>query len=198
MLNNSAMFGTLQGFESPAWLKQFNGHDYEKSNFWTCYNSSGSHRSSAFYRHQRTDYPNNPNDYISGVQHYGLSIEQHQNQIVMKKIFLTIVFALVLSLASGAQEKTRKVVTDSVTFMPAEVQIFEGVTKNGNPKWWIELPTESGKPVKVALTESHVTSGRLLALIERQDQETGKYSYSVKFAEPKAKASGKANLSGLK
>lgn len=115
----------------------------------------------------------------------------------MKKIFLTIAISL-LCLVAGAQEKTKKVVTDSVTFMPTEVQIFEGLTKNGNPKWWIELPTESGKPKKVTLSESHVTSGRLLALIERQDPETGKYSYSVKFAEPKAKASGKANLSGLK
>lgn len=114
----------------------------------------------------------------------------------MRKIFLIIVISL-LYLVAGAQTP-KKVVTDSVTFMPAKVQIFEGVTKNGNPKWWIELPTESGKPVKVALTESHVTSGRLLALIERQDPETGKYSYSVKFAEPKAKASGKASLSGLK
>lgn len=115
----------------------------------------------------------------------------------MRKVFLTIIAALVLSISAGAQTP-KKVVTDSVAFMPTEVQIFEGQTKNGNPKWWIELPTESGKPKKVTLSESHVTSGRLLALIERRDPETGKYSYSVKFAEPKAKASGKANLSGLK
>jgi hypothetical protein len=114
----------------------------------------------------------------------------------MRKIFLTIALTL-LCMMAGAQTP-KKVVTDSVTFMPAEVQIFEGVTKNGNPKWWIELPTESGKPVKVALTESHVTSGRLLALIERQDPETGKYSYSVKFAEPKKKSNGKADISAIK
>lgn len=113
----------------------------------------------------------------------------------MKKIILTIAIALICGLASA---QTKKVVTDSVTFMPNQVQIFEGVTKNGNPKWWIELPTESGKPKKVTLSESHVTSGRLLALIERQDPETGKYSYSVKFAEPKASTDGKANLSFLK
>jgi hypothetical protein len=53
---------------------------------------------------------------------------------------------------------------------------------------------------KVTLTESHVTSGRLLALIERRDTETGKYTYSVKFAEPKKRTStsAKADLSGLK
>jgi hypothetical protein len=115
----------------------------------------------------------------------------------MKKIFLTIAISL-LCLVAGAQEKTRKVVTDSVTFMPAEVTIYDGVTKYGNPKWWIEIPAEDGKTKKVTLSESHVTSGRLLALIERYDETTGKYSYSVKFAEPKAKASGKANLSALK
>ena len=115
----------------------------------------------------------------------------------MKKIFLTIALVLVCLISASAQ--TTKVVTDSVTFMPESVRIFEGVTKNGNPKWWIELPAGSGVK-KVTLTESHVTSGRLLALIERRDTTTGKYTYSVKFAEPKKRTSTsvKADLSGLK
>jgi hypothetical protein len=113
----------------------------------------------------------------------------------MKKIFLIIALALVC-FSAGAQ--TTKVVTDSVTFMPASVKIHQGTTKNGNPKYWIELPAENGTR-KVTLSESHVTSDRLLALIERKD-ENGKYSYSIKFAEPKktTKSSGKADLSSLK
>lgn len=115
----------------------------------------------------------------------------------MKKILLTCVLALACFLAGG--QTTTKVVTDSLTFMPDKVQIFEGVTKNGNPKWWIELPTETGTR-KVTLSQSHVTSGRLLALIERRDTATGKYSYSVKFAEPKKSegSAGKADLSKLR
>lgn len=113
----------------------------------------------------------------------------------MKKVLLTIALSLACFLA-GAQEN-KKVVTDSVAFMPNEVEILTGVTTNGNPKWWIELPTETGVK-KVSLTENHVTSGRLLALIERMDEQTGKYSYSVKFAEPKARSNGKASLDGLK
>lgn len=115
----------------------------------------------------------------------------------MRKIFLTIAIALVMSISASAQ--TTKVVTDSVTFMPESVRIYEGVTKNGNPKWWIELPAGNGVK-KVTLTESHVTSGRLLALIERRDTTTGKYTYSVKFAEPKKRTStsAKADLSSLK
>jgi hypothetical protein len=115
----------------------------------------------------------------------------------MKKIFITIAVALMMSISASAQ--TTKVVTDSVTFMPESVRIYEGVTKNGNPKWWIELPAGDGVK-KVTLTESHVTSGRLLALIERRDTETGKYTYSVKFAEPKKRTSTsvKADLSSLK
>lgn len=112
----------------------------------------------------------------------------------MKKIVLTLAVAL-LSLVASAQSK--KVVTDSVTFQASQVQIFEGFTKNGNPKWWIELPTESGVR-KVTLSESHVTSGRLLALIEKRDEETGKYTYSVKFAEPAKKSNGKADMSAFK
>lgn len=114
----------------------------------------------------------------------------------MKKIFLTIALVLVCFISSA---QTTKIVTDSVTFMPESVKIFEGITKNGNPKWWIELPAGAGVK-KVTLTESHVTSGRLLALIERRDTTTGKYTYSVKFAEPRKKisASAKADLSGLK
>ena len=112
----------------------------------------------------------------------------------MKKIFLTIAVALALGASVLAQ--TKKVVTDSVTFMPNKVQIFQGITKNGNPKYWIELPAENGVR-KVSLTESHVTSNRLLALIERRD-ENGKYTYSIKFAEPAKKASNKADLSTFK
>lgn len=115
----------------------------------------------------------------------------------MKKIFLIIALALIC-FSAGAQ--TTKVVTDSVTFMPASVKIHKGTTKNGNPKYWIELPAENGTR-KVTLSESHVTSDRLLALIERRDTETGKYSYSVKFAEQKRgsrNGAGKADLTGLK
>lgn len=116
----------------------------------------------------------------------------------MRKIFLTIAVALIMSISASAQ--TTKVVTDSVTFMPDAVKIHEGLTKNGNPKWWIELPAEDGKTRKVSLSQSHVTSDRLLALIERRDTTTGKYTYSVKFAEPKKRtsANGKADLSSLK
>lgn len=113
----------------------------------------------------------------------------------MKKVLLIIALCLACLVASAQEPK--KVVTDSVVFMPNEVEIFQGITKTGNPKWWIELPTETGVK-KVSLSESHVTSGRLLALIERMDEQTGKYSYSVKFAEPKAKSNGKASLDGLK
>lgn len=115
----------------------------------------------------------------------------------MKKAFITLAIALMMSISVSAQ--TTKVVTDSITFMPNKVKIHEGLTSSGNPKYWIELPTETGTK-KVTLTQSHVTSGRLLALIERRDEQTGKYSYSVKFAEKKkpAQTTGKADLSGLK
>lgn len=116
----------------------------------------------------------------------------------MKKIFLAIAIAVLMSITASAQN-SKRVVTDSVTFMPDKVQIFNGVTKNGNPKYWIELPTETGMK-KVTISESHATSGRLLALIERKDIETGRFYYSVKFAVPRRKAgnTGKADLSGLK
>lgn len=113
----------------------------------------------------------------------------------MKKTFLAVVFALVCLLTSA---QTKKVVTDSIAFYPSSVQIHKGDTKSGNPKWWIEIPAEGGKVQKVSLSESHATSERLLALIERRDEETGKYSYSVKFAEPKKASTGKADLSALK
>ena len=48
----------------------------------------------------------------------------------MRKVFLSLVFALVCMLTS-AQTKTTKVVTDSLTFMPNQVEIFEGVTSSG-------------------------------------------------------------------
>jgi hypothetical protein len=82
--------------------------------------------------------------------------------------------------------------------MPNKVKIYEGVTSSGNPKYWIELPTETWTK-KVTMTENHAKSGRLLALIERRD-EKGKYTYSIKFAEkkPTSENNGKADLSELK
>lgn len=113
----------------------------------------------------------------------------------MKKILIIVALSLACIMA-GAQ--SRREVTDSVAFMPTEVRIYEGVTKNGNPKWWIELPTNDGIR-KVTLSQSHVTSGRMLALIERRDVTSGRYYYSVKFAEPaRRKSEGKADLSSLK
>lgn len=115
----------------------------------------------------------------------------------MKKTLLTIAVAIALCFSASAQ--TKKVVTDSVVFMPKKVKIFEGVSAKGNPKYWIELPTEQGT-IKVSMTENHAKSGRLLALIERKDEQTGKYSYSIKFAEkkPTSASGGKADLSKIK
>lgn len=113
----------------------------------------------------------------------------------MKRILLTIATAFALSLSGIAQ--TTKVVTDSVTFMPDKVHIFEGLKQNGDTKYWIEIPAEDGTK-RVHLSASHVKSGRLLALIEKRDEKTGKYSYYIKFAEPRRRGAGKADLSSLK
>lgn len=114
----------------------------------------------------------------------------------MKKIFITL--AVLLTMGASAFAQTTKVVTDSVAFYAKDVKVYQGSTKNGTPKYWIELPTESGVR-KVTISQNHIASGRKLALIERRDEESGKYSYSVKYAEPKASNSGaRADLSGLK
>ena len=114
----------------------------------------------------------------------------------MRKSILVAVMLLV-SICASAQQKTTKVVTDSVTFMPSEVLIHEGLSSKGNPQYWIELPTASGVK-RVTMTQSHATSDRLLALIERLD-EKGRYSYSIKFAQGKNSTAGiKADLSGFK
>ena len=114
----------------------------------------------------------------------------------MKKTLLTIALMLTIGFSASAQ-KTTKVVTDSVAFHPSEVVILQGVSSKGNPTYWIELPTASGVR-KVSMSQSHATSNRLLALIERLD-EKGRYSYSIKFAQGKSStAEIKADLSGFK
>lgn len=115
----------------------------------------------------------------------------------MKKTLLAIALMLTVSLSASAQQKTTRVVTDSVAFHPSEVVILQGVSSKGNPTYWIELPTASGVR-KVTMSQSHATSNRLLALIERMD-EKGKYTYSIKFAQKKSSStSEKADLSGFK
>lgn len=114
----------------------------------------------------------------------------------MKKTLLTIALMLTIGFSASAQ-KTTKVVTDSVAFMPSAVTIHQGISSKGNPTYWIELPAENGTR-KVTMSASHATSNRLLALIERKD-ENGKYSYSIKFAQRKSsQGAGKADLSALK
>lgn len=115
----------------------------------------------------------------------------------MKKTLLAIALMLTISLSASAQQKTTRVVTDSVAFHPSEITILQGTSSKGNPTYWIELPTASGVR-KVSMTQSHATSNRLLALIERMD-EKGKYTYSIKFAQSKSSTAGiKADLSGFK
>ena len=115
----------------------------------------------------------------------------------MRKSILVIALMLIVSLSASAQQKTTRVVTDSVAFHPSEVVILQGVSSKGNPTYWIELPTASGVK-KVTMSQSHATSNRLLALIERMDKK-GKYTYSIKFAQSKSSTAGiKADLSGFK
>lgn len=114
----------------------------------------------------------------------------------MRKSIITLALMLIVSLSASAQT-TKRVVTDSVAFMPSQVQIKSGISSKGNPTYWIEIPAENGIR-KVSMSESHATSNRLLALIERRD-EKGKYSYSIKFAQRKTSSgSGRADLSALK
>lgn len=97
----------------------------------------------------------------------------------MKKFILFIVTALLgLFLYSTCLVEAKPKKEVQTTVIPSTVKVYEGTTKNGNPKYWIEV---SG--VKVTISKSNadkLKQGQPVLLVKWVD-ENGKYSYSTRY-----------------
>ena len=94
-------------------------------------------------------------------------------QAVKKFIIATLVAILLSSFLVEAKPK-REVQSVAI---PQSTMVYEGVTKSGNPKFWISV---SG--VKVSISKSNAEKlkrGEKVLLVKWVD-ENGKYSYSTR------------------
>lgn len=93
----------------------------------------------------------------------------------MKKFIIALIAGLLCSIFLA--EATPKKEVQSVA-IPQSTLVYEGVTKSGNPKYWIEV---SG--VKVSISKSNAEKlkrGEKVLLVKWVD-ENGKYSYSTRY-----------------
>lgn len=92
----------------------------------------------------------------------------------MKKFLIALLAGLILSCFLGEAKNKKEVQSVQI---PSTIQVYEGVTRNGNPKYWIEI-----EGLKVGISKSNVEklkSGRKVYLVKWVD-ENGKCSYSTR------------------
>ena len=105
--------------------------------------------------------------------------------------------AMFISFACNAQENKKQSEWQEVTVseVPYNVEIHAGVTKNGNPKYWIEI-----RGMNIAVSESNynkfINKEVKLVIVEWYNPTTGKYKYTTRQAN-KNKTNNKLNMDNL-
>lgn len=93
----------------------------------------------------------------------------------MKKFIIALFMGILLSTFLVEAKPKKEVQSVAI---PQSTMVYEGVTKGGNPKYWIEV---SG--VKVSISKSNaekLKKGEKILLVKWVD-ENGKYSYSTRY-----------------
>lgn len=104
----------------------------------------------------------------------------------MKKMIFVLMSLLVASVIAGAQttktSEEKSIILQTVEVSPGTT-IHEGVTKNGNPKYWIVLSSGS-QSVNISVSPTNAAkfkAGQIrLEIVKRQNKSTGKISYSTR------------------
>ena len=96
----------------------------------------------------------------------------------MKKFVLALILGLmsVVGLSAPKNSPWKEIQT---VIIPQNTEIHEGVTRNGNPKFWIEI-----EDVQVVVSPSNVSKfqkGEVkLELVKWENTENGKFKYSTR------------------
>lgn len=102
----------------------------------------------------------------------------------MKKIFAIVVVAAATvfsCVTSNAQEKKNSPwVEVQQVDIPAGQDIQEGVTKNGNPKFWFEFSSIGNVTVSPGNAAKYKSGETTLVLVKWENKETGKFKYSIR------------------
>lgn len=102
----------------------------------------------------------------------------------MKKIFAIVVVAIaamVSGINSNAQEKNDSPwVEVQQVDIPAGQTIYDGVTKSGNPKYWMEFESIGKITVSPGSAIKYKEGTVTLVLVKWQHKENGTYKYSIR------------------
>lgn len=102
----------------------------------------------------------------------------------MKKIFAIVVVAMATvfsCVTANAQEKKESPwVEIQQVDIPAGQDIQEGVTRNGNPKFWFDFPNIGKVTVSEGNAKKYKEGTTVLVLVKWQNKETGKFKYSTR------------------
>lgn len=105
----------------------------------------------------------------------------------MKKLIILLALALMPVFSFGASKSTWKEMQTVV--IPSDTKIYEGVTRGGNPKFWIEV---SG--ISVSVSEGNAKkfkSGEVKLELVKWQNEDGKLRYSTRQVSTSTRGKGK-------
>lgn len=115
----------------------------------------------------------------------------------MKKILVIVVALMSVVNTVVAQQKQDSPWKEvQVVEIPAGQTVHEGVTKNGNPKFWFEFGElkVNVSPSSAAKYKANTTT---LLLVKWQHSETGKYKYSTRQKSVAKKSTPNVDLTNL-
>ena len=119
----------------------------------------------------------------------------------MKKIFTFVVVAMATvfsCVTSNAQEKKESPwVEVQQVDIPAGQTIYEGVTKSGNPKYWMEFDGIGKITVSPGSAVKYKDGTVNLVLIKWQHKENESYKYSIRQKKGTTKVTPNVDLNNL-
>lgn len=115
----------------------------------------------------------------------------------MKKILVILAVIMGVNFAVAQQTKKESPWTEiQVVEIPQGQRIYEGITKNGNPKYWFEFG-ELKVNVSPGSAIKYKEGATKLLLVKWQHKDTGKYKYSIRQKEGAKKNTPNVDLNIL-
>ena len=119
----------------------------------------------------------------------------------MKKIFAIVVVAIAIvfsCVTSNAQEKKESPwVEVQQVDIPAGQTVYEGVTKSGNPKYWMEFDGVGKITVSPGSVVKYKDGTVTLVLVKWQHKKNGTYKYSIRQKKVATKVTPNIDLNNL-
>lgn len=114
----------------------------------------------------------------------------------MRKILVILAVILGVNFAVAQEKKDSPWVEIQAVEIPQGQQIYEGVTKSGNPKYWFQFG-ELKVNVSPGSAIKYKEGATKLLLVKWQHKDTGKYKYSIRQIERAKKNTPNVDLNTL-